>query len=84
MKVKDLYLLPISSKGQVTIPAEIRRVLDLERQKKVLLEVLENKQVILKKSKFSLEDVFGSVPPIKESFLKIRKIAREERLKKHL
>lgn len=87
MKVRDvagLYLLPVSQKGQVTIPVEIRRLFDLEEKKKILLEVLDESQVVFKAPKMSLKQVFGSVKPIRKSFGKIRKIAKEERVKRSL
>jgi AbrB family looped-hinge helix DNA binding protein len=73
--------MPISQKGQVTIPAEIRDLLGLEKNSQALLRV-ENEKVILKSPKYSLEDVYGSIKPIKKPFKEIRKIAREERIKK--
>lgn len=82
MKVKNLYLISISQKGQITIPVEVRRLLGLEEQKKALLEVLEDNKVVFESPKYSLEQVFGAVKPIKKSFSQIRKITREERVKK--
>lgn len=83
MKVKNaagLYLLPVSQKGQITIPVEVRKLFDLEEKKKVLLEILDENRVAFKAPKMSLKQVFGSVKPIRKSFGDIRKIAKEERV----
>lgn len=84
MKVKTTYLLPISQKGQVTIPVEVRKLLDVENQGKVSLTVLNSKQAVLKPPTSTLEQVFASVKPIKKNFLEIRKIARQDRVKNNL
>lgn len=80
MKVKDLYLLPISQKGQVTIPVQIRQMLDLDSSNQVIFEVEDKKKVLLKPNRLTLRDVYGAVKPIKKSFSQIRKIARQERV----
>jgi AbrB family looped-hinge helix DNA binding protein len=83
MEVKNLYVLPISQKGQITIPVDVRRLLGVKEQEKIVLQVFDDR-VSFKPAKYSLEQVFGKVKPIKKSFSEIRKIAREERVKKNL
>jgi len=80
MNVIQSYFLPVSVKGQVTIPIYIRKLLGLDNTKRVSIEVYEDKSVTIKPIKLSLDQVYGSVKPIKKSFKKIRKIARDERL----
>ena len=58
------YLSSISSKGQITLPADIRRLLGLESTDKVSVIVTEDGTVILRRPKFTLESVFGSVPSL--------------------
>ncbi len=79
MNVMQSYSLPVSSKGQVTIPADVRRLFDLDRVKRVVLEVFDNKVVRLRPRQSSLSEVYGSVKPIDKSFKEMRKIAQNER-----
>lgn len=80
MNVKQIYLLPISQKGQVTIPVEIRRLLNLNKYRKVIFEIFSKKKVLVKPPTMTLDQVFGAVKPIKKDFDQIRKTAREERI----
>ncbi|MEA3355360.1 MAG: AbrB/MazE/SpoVT family DNA-binding domain-containing protein [Patescibacteria group bacterium] len=80
MNVLQSYSLPVSSKGQVTIPIDIRHLFNLGKVKRVVLELFDNKTVQLRPRQSSLSEVYGSVKPIKKSFKEIRKIVREERV----
>jgi AbrB family looped-hinge helix DNA binding protein len=51
----------ISSKGQVTIPAEIRRKLQLGPKDEVAFVVTDEGTVELGRPRFTLESVFGSI-----------------------
>ena len=53
----------ITSQGQVTIPAEVRRTLGLAKREKVNF-VIEGDRVELSRARFTLESVFGSVDPL--------------------
>ena len=53
----------ITSKGQVTIPKEVREVLGLRPNDKVRFS-LENGHVVLRKAYPSLAEVIGSLPPL--------------------
>jgi AbrB family looped-hinge helix DNA binding protein len=53
----------ITSQGQVTIPAEVRRRLGLAKRGRVQF-VLDDDQVRLRAPRLTLEEVFGSVPAI--------------------
>jgi len=81
MNVVQSYSLPVSSKGQVTIPVEIRQLFNIDKVKRVVVELFDNKTVGLRPRQFSLSEVYGSVKPINKSFKEMRKIARDE---KHL
>ena len=58
------YQPTISSKGQITLPAYVRRHLGLEPSDKISVIVTEDGTVILRRPQFSLESVFGSVPSL--------------------
>lgn len=53
----------VTEKGQVTIPAEVRRTLGIHRGEKVIF-LIEGGDVRLKPVRFTLETVFGSVPAL--------------------
>jgi antitoxin PrlF len=53
----------ITQRGQVTIPAEVRRVLGLEPSDKVTF-VIDDATVRLTTAEFTLESAFGSVSPL--------------------
>ncbi len=73
------YVRTVTSKGQVTIPAEIRRLLEMEPGDRVVFRVTEDR-VELQTVAMSLEDTFGAVPPRSrpEDFASLREIAIEE------
>lgn len=53
----------VTSEGQITIPVEIRRKLGLAKGSTVRF-VIDDDAVTLMVPRFTMEDVFGSVPPI--------------------
>jgi len=55
----------ITSQGQVTIPAVVQRKLGLNKREKVTFVISDN-HVELVPSRFSLEDIFDSVEPLRE------------------
>jgi AbrB family looped-hinge helix DNA binding protein len=77
------YIRTVTTKGQVTIPAEIRRLLEVEPGDKVVFRVRED-TVELQLSTMTLEDTFGAVTPRKrpEDFAELREIAVEEHAQK--
>lgn len=72
--------MPISiltSKGQMTIPKEVRKALNLKPFEKVII-VVEGNQAIIKPLKGSLLDVGGSIKiPEKEKPVNFRKVREE-------
>ncbi len=75
------YIATITSKGQVTIPAEVREQLGLTAQDKVIFRVLADKRVEIEPLPMTLEQAYGSVTPLNlpEDFEALHHIAREER-----
>ncbi|HWO93244.1 MAG TPA: AbrB/MazE/SpoVT family DNA-binding domain-containing protein [Dehalococcoidia bacterium] len=55
-------LSTVTSRGQVTIPAEVRKVLGAKSGDKVAFEIVGD-SVMLKRARFTLETAYGSVPP---------------------
>ena len=53
----------VTSQGQVTIPAEVRRTLGLAKRQKVTFLIADSR-VELIPTRFALESVFGSVEPL--------------------
>lgn len=51
----------MTERGQVTVPAEVRRLLGLKPRDKVAFEV-EGGEVRIAPASFTLESAFGSVP----------------------
>lgn len=62
MKEPQEYIRTVTSKSQVTIPAEIRRLLDMEPGDKVVFRVTED-GIELEGVPMRLEDTFGAVEP---------------------
>ena len=72
-------------KGQVTIPIEVRRALDLKPRDRVTF-VLENGSARIQTTKSKLDALFGSVKPkrMPEDFKELRRLAMEEVAEKAL
>jgi antitoxin PrlF len=83
MKEYEEYVRTVTTKGQVTIPAEIRRLLDVEPGDKVVFRVTRD-SVELQPAVMTLEDTFGAVTPRSrpEDFSTLRDIAIEEHAQK--
>ena len=73
----------MTQRGQVTVPAEVRRLLGLKPRDKVAFSI-ENDRVQILPARFTLESAFGSVKPIKgtEDFKAIIREARDEKLRR--
>ncbi|HVC31946.1 MAG TPA: type II toxin-antitoxin system PrlF family antitoxin [Chloroflexota bacterium] len=57
-------LATITERGQVTVPAEVRRILGVKPREKIAFAI-ENGQVRLVPASFTLESAYGSVKPLK-------------------
>jgi len=55
------FVSTISSKGQVTIPADIRRKLGVNARDKIAFILTDDEKVEVRPVRFTLESVFGSV-----------------------
>lgn len=58
------FVSTISSKGQVTIPADVRRRLGVHAADKVAFVTTDQGTVELRPVRFTLESVLGSVPAL--------------------
>lgn len=53
----------VTERGQVTIPAVVRKTLGIRPREKVIF-VIEDGHVSLKKPRFTIETAYGSVTPL--------------------
>ncbi len=53
----------VTQRGQVTVPAEVRRLLRIKPHGKLTFAI-EGDQVRLMPARFTLDTAFGSVPPL--------------------
>ena len=77
----NLFVTTLTHRSQVTIPAEVRRVLGLKPRDKVAFAV-EGGEVRLRPVKHSLESVAGSLPPLHDGpqdFDEQIRLAKDER-----
>ncbi len=77
------HIRTVTTKGQVTIPAEIRAMLGIKPNSRVIFRVVDG-QVTLQPTIKTLEEVYGSVTPRKrpEDFKELRDIAIEEKVQR--
>ena len=54
----------VTERGQVTIPAEVRRLLGLKKREKVVFAI-EDGTVVLKKPRFTIETAYASIKPLR-------------------
>ena len=73
----------ITQRGQVTIPAEIRRLLGLKPKDKVAFTI-EDGEVRLAPASFDLASAYGSVKPAQmpEDFEEVSRIAKDDKAEK--
>ncbi|MEA1935506.1 MAG: AbrB/MazE/SpoVT family DNA-binding domain-containing protein [Thermodesulfobacteriota bacterium] len=71
----------LTSKGQITVPKEVRKALNLKPSEKVIV-VVEGDQAVIKPLKGNILDIGGSVKiPDNEKPVDFRKIREEVRKK---
>ena len=77
------FTTTITQRGQVPIPAEVRRVLGVKHGDKVAFTI-EDGEVRLAPAAFSLESAYGSVEPSRkpEDFDEVSRTAREAKAEK--
>jgi antitoxin PrlF len=73
------YIMPITSKGQVTIPAEVRQLLGLTKNGRVAFKI-KGDAVTVAPAQSTLQAAYGAVTPLSrpEDFERISEIAQEE------
>jgi AbrB family looped-hinge helix DNA binding protein len=78
-------LSAVTQRGQVTVPAEVRRLLGLRTGDKVAFQI-EDGQVRLAPAKFTLESAYGSVTPLHrpEDFEAIKEQALEAKVEEEV
>ncbi|MBI5880339.1 MAG: AbrB family transcriptional regulator [Chloroflexi bacterium] len=78
------YVRPLTAKGTVTIPIEVRRLLGLNVRDKVRFRVVDGLRVELLPPPMTLEKAFGSVKPRQrpENFKRLRDTAVEEHIRR--
>jgi len=83
MKESKEYVRTVTTKGQVTIPVEVRHLLEVKPGDQVVFRV--NKGTVkLEPVNLTLEDAFGAVAPRSrpENFADLRETAIEEHVSK--
>ena len=74
-------IVVLTSKGQMTIPKEVRKALNLQPSEKVIV-VVEGTQAILKPLRGNLLDLGGSIKiPEEEKPIEFRKVRKEVKKK---
>ncbi len=83
MKEIQEYVVTVKTKGQVTIPIEVRRLFEIKTGDRVVFRVTDH-GVQLEPAAMTLEDTFSSVTPRDrpEDFSALRDAAIEEHVKK--
>jgi AbrB family looped-hinge helix DNA binding protein len=79
MPVTAEYVASVKNKGQVTIPVQVRRKLDLHTGDRIVFRVTDT-AVELEPARMTLEDTFASVTPRErlEDFAALRDAAIED------
>jgi antitoxin PrlF len=74
------FVSTVTERGQVTIPAEVRRLLGAKPRDKIAFRIIGD-TVHVVPVELTLEQVFGSVTPINrpEDFEELSRIAKEEK-----
>lgn len=74
------FVTTVTQRGQVTIPAQVRRLLGAKPRSKVTFRV-DGAEVSLVAAEHTLESAYGSVAPIErpEKFKQLARAAKDER-----
>ena len=72
------FTASVTERGQVTIPAEVRKLLGLKQRDKVSF-IVEHGTVVLRKPRFTIETAYGSVPRLEGVIDQMIREAKEER-----
>ena len=80
MQMREI-MATTTQRNQVTIPAEVRRLLGLKPRDKVSFTIGDAGEVLLAAASFSLESAYGSVKPSRrpEHFEEIEQSAKDDK-----
>lgn len=84
LQQREEYIQTITIKGQVTIPAEVRKAIGVKPNSQVTVRLQEGK-VVIEPVAMTLEEAFASVKPVKsvsEDYKVIRDVAIEEHVER--
>jgi bifunctional DNA-binding transcriptional regulator/antitoxin component of YhaV-PrlF toxin-antitoxin module len=83
MKETQEFVRPLTYKGTVTIPIEVRRILGVKPKDNVTFRIVDGKRVELLPPAMTFDSAFGSVKPLKRpaSFKHLRDTAIEEHVR---
>lgn len=75
------FIATVTSKGQVTIPAQIREELGISAQDKIIFRLGNDAKVEIERLPLTLEEAYGSVAPLRQpaDFAELHRIAHAER-----
>ena len=76
--MSELSIGSITTKGQITIPKEIRTSLDLKEGDKVIFAIEDGQATIKKASRERLSEILRRQKPWKEHGIKFQKRMRKE------
>lgn len=71
------YVSRISSKGQVTIPADIRRKLGVSPSDQITFVLTEDEKVEIRPVRYTLESVLGSIEALPNESLDLKREIQE-------
>jgi antitoxin PrlF len=54
----------LTSKGQLTLPAEVRRELGVDKSDKVTFVIRDDGEILLRPAKLTIADLYGILPPL--------------------
>ena len=63
----------ISSKNQITLPAEVRRRLGVGASDKIAFVLMPSGETVVRPARYTLEQVLGSIPAIPGESLDLRR-----------
>lgn len=77
------YVTTLTQRSQITVPAEVRRVLGLKPRDRVVFAI-EGSKVTLEPAEFTLETAYGSVEPLNrpEDLEEVAQRAKEEHVER--
>jgi AbrB family looped-hinge helix DNA binding protein len=76
----------VSTKGQVTLPSELRVKLGIKPGDQVVMSETDEGIIVRTRKKLTLKDIYGSIPPLNppRSLAEIKEMATEEAAREHL